>query len=295
MLWRSFHYDENVETPDAYVIRIKQVAILLGYEDPQVLEVFKNTVPNRLYWVLFSIDNLCDAVETAKRFLTKEKIDRQMTGQSSTPFMKLTEKKRKSVTFDTKDALEKTSENMERMTVLMDKMYINLEQKDVPYKHQIYQRGRGQNRRQFSRGNNWRGYRPYSRNCNDGNRGYGHGRGNFRRGNFPGRYNFRGRYNNDNRVDRNWENRRIWRQSRPMERDRDSQSRSLSSSRKRSRTSTNRDRIRCFKYREYDHFANECPNLVPDNSDRESDSARSVSLHLADSNTGSDTEQYLNV
>ena len=46
---RSFHYDENVETPDAYVIRIKQVARLLGYEDLQVLEVFKNTVPNRLY------------------------------------------------------------------------------------------------------------------------------------------------------------------------------------------------------------------------------------------------------
>ena len=87
-----------METPDAYVIRIKQVARFLGYEDSQVLEVFKSTVPNRLYWVLFSIDNLCDALETAKRFLIKEKIDRQMTGQSSTPFMKLTEKKRKSVT-----------------------------------------------------------------------------------------------------------------------------------------------------------------------------------------------------
>ena len=66
----------------------------------------------------------------------------------------------------------------------MDKMYIKLEQKEVPYKPQIYQRGRGQNRRQFNRGNNWRGYRPYSRNHNEGNRGYGHGRGNFRRGNF---------------------------------------------------------------------------------------------------------------
>ena len=147
--WRSFHYDENVETPDAYVIRIKQVARLLGYEDLQVLEVFKNTVPNRLYWVLFPIDNLREAVETAKRFLTEEKIDRQMTGQSTTPFMKLTEKKRKSVTFDARDALEKTSENMERMTALMDKMYIKLDQKEVPYKPQIYQRGRGQNRRQF--------------------------------------------------------------------------------------------------------------------------------------------------
>ena len=116
----------------------------------------------------------------------------------------------------------------------------------------------------------------------------------FRRGNFQGRYKFQGRYNN-NRMDRNWENRRLWRQSRSRERDRDRQNWSPSSSRSGSRTSTNRDRIRCFKCREYDHFANECPNLASDNSDRESDSARSVSLHLADSDTGSDTEQYLNI
>ena len=87
---------------------------------------------------MFPIDNLHEAVETAKRFLTKEKIDRQMTGQSSSPFMKLTDKKRKSVTFDARDALEKTTENMERMTALMDKMYIKLDQKDMPYKPQIY-------------------------------------------------------------------------------------------------------------------------------------------------------------
>ena len=141
-----------------------------------MLEVFKNTVPNRLYWVLFPIDNLCEAVKTAKRFLTKEKIDRQMTGQSTTPFMKLTEKKRKSVTFDARDMLEKTSENMERMTVLMDKMYIKLDKKEVPYKPQIYQRGRGQNSRQFRQGNDWRSYRSFSRDCNEGNRGYGRGR-----------------------------------------------------------------------------------------------------------------------
>ena len=219
-------------------------------------------VPNRLYWVLFSIDNLHDAVETTKRFLTKEKIDRQMTGQGSTPFMKLTEKRRKSVSFDAKDTLEKTNENMERMTALMDKMYIKLEQKDMPYKPQIYQRGRGQNQRQFDGRNNWRGYRPYSRNHNNSNKGYGRGRGNFRQGNFRGKYNNRGKYNSDRGANRTWENRRMWRQSRPRERNQDSQSRSSSSSRSRLRTSTNRDRIRCFKCREYDHFANECPNLA---------------------------------
>ena len=209
--------------------------------------------------------------------------------------MKLTEKKRKSVTFDAKDTLEKTSENMERMMMLMDKMYIKLEQKDVPYKPQIYQRGRGQNWRQFSRGNNWRGYRPFSRNRNEGNRGYGCGRGNFRRGNFRGRGYYQGRNNNNNRMDRNWENRRIWRQSRSRERNRDRQSQSPSSSRLGSRTSTNRDRIRCLRCREYDHFADECPNLIVDNSDKEGDSVRSVSLHLADSDTGLDMDQYLNI
>ena len=50
-----------------------------------------------------------------------------------------------------------------------------------------------------------------------------------------------------------------------------------------------------LKCREYDHFANECPNLVPDNSYRDSDSTRTVSLHLADSDTGSDMDHYLNI
>ena len=42
--WRSFHFDENTETIDAYVHCIRQVANLLGYQDLQVLEVFKNTL-----------------------------------------------------------------------------------------------------------------------------------------------------------------------------------------------------------------------------------------------------------
>ena len=149
-VWRSFHYNENVETPDTYVTRIRQVMQLLGFGEPQVLEIFKKTVRNRLYWVLFPIDNLREVVETAKRFLTKEKIDRQMTGQSSTPFMKLNDKKRKTVSVDARDVLERNSENMEWMTVLVDRMCIKLDQKEAPYKLQIYQkRGRGQNRQNF--------------------------------------------------------------------------------------------------------------------------------------------------
>ena len=45
---------------------IRQVTTLLGYQKPQILEVFKSTLPTNLYWVLFPIMNLRQAVETAK-------------------------------------------------------------------------------------------------------------------------------------------------------------------------------------------------------------------------------------
>ena len=83
-----FHYDENEETIDAYVHHIRQVANLLGYQNPQILEVFKNTLPSKLYWVLFPIEDLRIAVDTATRMLTKEKIDKQLAGHtSSTSFI----------------------------------------------------------------------------------------------------------------------------------------------------------------------------------------------------------------
>ena len=75
--WRSFHFDANTKTLDSYVTCIRQVAIPLGYSEQLVLEIFKNTLPTRLYWVLFPIEDLRQAVETTKRTLTKEKIDRQ--------------------------------------------------------------------------------------------------------------------------------------------------------------------------------------------------------------------------
>ena len=68
-MWSSFHFDENTETLDAYATHISQVAALLCYGKPQVLEVFfKNTPPMRLYWLLFPIDNLRLAVETARKY-----------------------------------------------------------------------------------------------------------------------------------------------------------------------------------------------------------------------------------
>ena len=74
----------------------------------------KNTLTCRLCPILFPIDNLRDAITTAKRVMIKEKIDRQKTGQSSTtPFMWVSDGNQSSiraskreVTFDTMETKE---------------------------------------------------------------------------------------------------------------------------------------------------------------------------------------------
>ena len=121
--WRSFHFDENAETIDAYVNRIRHVANHLGYQEPQILEVFKNTLPTKLYWVLFPIMDLRQAVEKAKRILMKEKINRQLAGQtSSTPFLSIKDNFSKKVTFDTTDGIE---QKIDKLTLMMGKLVTN--------------------------------------------------------------------------------------------------------------------------------------------------------------------------
>ena len=102
------------------------------------MEVFKNTLPTRLYWVLFHIEDLRKGVETAKRILTKENLDRQLVGQSSqTPFMSMKDGYvNKRVTFDTQDGLE---EKIDRLTMLMSKLTAQDEGQHKQLKPKIYQ------------------------------------------------------------------------------------------------------------------------------------------------------------
>ena len=87
---RSFQFDESTDTIDSYIQKVKQVAALLNYGEPQILELFKNTLPSKLYYIVYHINNLREAVETAKHILTKEQIDKQKSGQPSvSPFMKV--------------------------------------------------------------------------------------------------------------------------------------------------------------------------------------------------------------
>ena len=144
------------------MIRIRQVANLLGYGEPQILEVFKNTLPTKLYWILFPIEDLRQAVDTAKRMLTKEKLDKQLTGQTSTsPFMSMRERTDKRVSFNTRDEL---GDKIDKLTVVMSKLAAKDSHKRRPFKPQIY-KSRGQNR-SYGQG----GYQARS---NERNKGYG--------------------------------------------------------------------------------------------------------------------------
>ena len=106
--------------------------MLLGYGEPQILEVFKNTWPNILYWVLFSIDHLWLAMETVKRILPKEKIDKQLSDQSDTtmPFMKVSDNhtsSSKKAVFNTPDMLD---EKIDKFTLMMGKFTAKIDKID---------------------------------------------------------------------------------------------------------------------------------------------------------------------
>ena len=64
--------------------------------------------------------DLRQAVETAKRILMKEKIDRQLVGQtSSTPFLSIRDNCSKRVTFDTTDNIE---HKIDKLMLMMGKL-----------------------------------------------------------------------------------------------------------------------------------------------------------------------------
>ena len=81
----------------------------------------------------------------AKRILIKEKLDKQLTGQTSTsPFISIKEGTNKKVSFDTRDEL---GDKIDRLTVMLGILAAKDNCDKRPFKPQIFQgRGRGQNR-----------------------------------------------------------------------------------------------------------------------------------------------------
>ena len=88
-------------------------------ESHRCLKYLKNTLPTKLYWILFPIEDLRQAVDMAKRILTKEKLDKQLTGQTSTrPFMSVKNGTERRVSFNTRDEL---GDKIDKLTVVMSR------------------------------------------------------------------------------------------------------------------------------------------------------------------------------
>ena len=134
------------------------MATLLHYGEPQILELFKNTFPSRLYYMAYNINNFREAVETAKCMLTKEQIDRHKSGQAAcSPFMNLNQhnSKKRGVTFNTMETIQKQGDSIGKLTSLMNELNSKLDRKDnsSPYKPRIQpgrNRGHGQIQNRYS-------------------------------------------------------------------------------------------------------------------------------------------------
>ena len=176
------------------------MAALLNYEEPQILELFKNTLPSRLYYMLYQINDLRVVVETAKT--TKEQMDKKAGQATTSPFMQVsqgnsnsknkTEKNEKKVSSSPVETIERTTDSIERLASLMDKMDTKLDRREDQYRPRVYQgRGRGCSYRQ----NNYRSRnRSYSRDQYQNNY---RGRGNYN--NRGGNRNYRSNYRDNSR------------------------------------------------------------------------------------------------
>ena len=129
---------------------------------------------------MFPINNLREAVDTTKRVLNKEKLDKQLMGQASntSPFMKL-----RYATYSGKKVSIKP-QDLETMTTMMYNMSLQQDKTKKPFKPQVYQRrGRGQ-KQNYNRDrprNNDRQGQSYVQNRHRNNYGRNGYMQNFRR------------------------------------------------------------------------------------------------------------------
>ena len=134
------------------------MATLLNYGEPQILELSTNTLPSRLHYMVYNINNVREVVETAKCMLTKEQIDGCKSGQAaSSPFMKVNQQnsKKRDVTFNAMETIQKQGDSIDKLTSLMNGLSSKLDRKDTSsqYKPRIHpgrNRGCGQRQNRYS-------------------------------------------------------------------------------------------------------------------------------------------------
>ena len=111
---------------------------------------------------MFPIEDLRQAVETTKRILTKEKIDKQLTEQISTsPFMNIRDGTERKVSFNARDKL---GEKIDKLTAMMSRLAVKGSNDKRPFKPQIY-KSRGSYPQGPNRTYNQRNFQNRSRLC----------------------------------------------------------------------------------------------------------------------------------
>ena len=116
--------------------------------------------------MLYHIDNLREAVETTKRVLAKEQMDKKAGQSSASQFMQISQsspknrdKVEKKVSFSTVEAMERTTDSIERLASLMDRMDTKLHRREDQHRPRVYQgRSRGCSYRQNNYGSRNRSY-----------------------------------------------------------------------------------------------------------------------------------------
>ena len=91
--WKTMSWRVGKETIDQYVQRMTDCITALGLPNPNemILQNLKITIPSKYFHMLMNIDNLEDAKEVLRRAIESEKIEQQMTGQQTFPYMQLSE------------------------------------------------------------------------------------------------------------------------------------------------------------------------------------------------------------
>ena len=105
--------------------------------------------------MVYNIKNLREAVETAKHMLRKEQMDGHMSGQTN--FMKVNQQnsKKKDVTFNAMETIQKQGDSIDKLTSLMNELSSKLDKKGNPpqYKPRIHpgrNRGCGQRHSRYN-------------------------------------------------------------------------------------------------------------------------------------------------
>ena len=98
-------------------------------------------------------------METEKRILTKQKLDKQLTGQTSTsPFMNIRDGTERKVSFNARDEL---GDKIDKLTVVMSRLAAKDSNEKRPFKPRIY-KSRGSHPQSQNRSNNQRAYQNRS-------------------------------------------------------------------------------------------------------------------------------------